>query len=259
MNTFIIKLLLMPLVVALVTLASRKWGNNVAGILASLPFVAGPILLFIAIERGVQFASNTIPGVMVGVLGWNLFCIVYIIVGQRYNAFVSTLAGYIAYIGLGLLLQPLIPLLNLHVSFIIDVILILLSIYFFPKVNTPQKPVQRKLKFEIPLRMIVITIFVVGITYFADILGSTWSGILTPFPIITTVLVIFTHYTQGIEQVRKVLLGLFTGFLGFTTFLYLQADLLLSTTIFNAFLCGIVVDILITIVVKRILIKMQIG
>jgi hypothetical protein len=253
MNSFIIKIILMPLVVALVTLAGRKWGNNVAGILASFPFVAGAILLFIALEQGVAFAAATVSGIMVGILGWIVFCVVYILVGQRYNAIISTLVGYVAYIGWGLLLQKFIPLLSLPVWFCITLVALFVSLKFFPQVSAPQLKENRKLNFEIPLRMLVITIFVVVITYFANLLGANWSGILTPFPIITAVLAIFTHYTQGIAQVRKVFVGLFTGMFGFTLFLFLQAYLLPSTTIFNAFLLGFMADVLLTLFMKRIL------
>jgi hypothetical protein len=253
MNSFIIKIILMPLVVALVTLAGRKWGNNIAGILASFPFVAGAILLFIALEQGVGFAAATVPGIMVGILGWIVFCVVYILVGQRYNAFISTLAGYVAYIAWGLLIQKFIPLLSLPVWFFLTQVVLFVVLKFFPQVSVPTPKEHRKLNFEIPLRMLMITIFVVVITYFANMLGATWSGILTPFPIITAVLAIFTHYTQGIAQVRKVFVGLFTGMFGFTLFLFLQAYLLPSTTIFYAFLLGFMADVLLTILMKRFL------
>jgi hypothetical protein len=249
----------MPLVVAFVTLASRKWGNNVGGILASLPFVPGAILFFIALEQGVVFASASIPGVMVGILGWIIFCMVYILVGQRFNALISTLLGYAAYIGWGALIQRFIPLLSLSVWFYMTLICLFLGLKFFPHVKTQGVKEHRKINFEIPLRMLVITIFVVAITYSAKILGSTWSGILTPFPIITTVLVIFTHYTQGIIQVRKVFVGLFIGMFGYTLFLYLQAELLLKTSIFYAFLWGFIADILVTLLMRKFLSKMKIA
>ena len=41
----LLKLLLVPLLLAAVTLAGRRWGQSVAGWLGSFPIVAGPILL----------------------------------------------------------------------------------------------------------------------------------------------------------------------------------------------------------------------
>ncbi len=250
MNSFLIKLILMPLIIAVVTLASRKWGNNVGGIIASLPWVAGPILVFISIEQGVDFATNAIPGVMVGVLGWLIFSVVYVVVGKKFNAVVSVIAGYAAYLILGVLIKPFIGIMNMYQWLLISILGLILGLVYFPKVASSSKQSDKKLKFEIPLRMLIITIFVVTITFFANILGPGWSGILTPFPIMTAVLAIFTHHTQGIFQVRKVFMGLFTGMFGFTLFLYLQAILLPNYGIFVSFSIGLVADIILTILMK---------
>jgi hypothetical protein len=246
MNTFWIKVLMMPPVIAGVTYASKKWGNSMGGVIASLPWVGGPILLFIAIEQGVEFATGTISGIMVGIIGWLAFCITYLLIGQRFNALISVLAGYLAYILVGLLLQNVTPMLSVNTWFIITLILIIVTLKNFPKIKTETCKSGKRLHFEVPLRMLMITAFVVGITYFADLLGPVWSGILTPFPIMTAVLAIFVHYTQGIHQVRTIFLGLYNGIFGFTAFLYLQVYLLPIMSIGYAFSLGLLIDIVIT-------------
>jgi len=50
MNTLLIKIILMPLVIGGVTIASKKWGNLAGGMIASLPWIAGPIMLFFTIK-----------------------------------------------------------------------------------------------------------------------------------------------------------------------------------------------------------------
>lgn len=251
MNPLLIKLILMPLVITFVTLASRKWGNSIAGILGSLPWVAGPIILFIAIEQGKSFAIQSISGVMVGIIGWLVFCVVYILVGRRFNALISLFVGYLAYFLVGILLNPFLHLLTVNQWLGVCIFILIMGLKYFPEIEKKNEGRSKVLRFEILLRMLVITSFVVVITYFADILGPNWSGILTPFPIMTAVLAIFTHYTQGIYQVRRIYMGLFTGMFGFTLFLFLQAILLPHTSIFWAFVAGIIVDILITLLMKR--------
>lgn len=247
----------MPLVVAFVTLVGKKWGNGVAGVLASLPWVAGPIILFIALEQGTSFAVQSMSGIMVGVVGWVLFCVVYILVGRHYNALVSVAAGYVAYIALGIIINPFIVYFTIYQWFVICLFSLVLGFIFFPKVKEQAAFSEKKLRFEIPLRMLVITFFVISITFFAKRLGPSWSGILTPFPIMTAVLAIFTHYTQGIYQVRKTYMGFFTGMLGFTLFLFLQAILLPSYSIGFSFVVGLVVDVAVTLSMKKIVTKIQ--
>ena len=259
MDTFWIKLLMMPPVIAGVTLISRKWGNGLGGVIASLPWVGGPILFFIAIEQGSEFAQSAIPGVLVGIISWLVFCFTYIVVGQKYNILISVLAGYTTYLLTGALIENLIPVLNVNVWFLVTLFLIILSLKYFPEVKVLNRDKQRSLRFEILLRMIFITAFVIGITYFADLLGPNWSGILTPFPIMTAVLAIFVHYTQGITHVRTLFIGFYTGIFGFTTFLYLQAHLLPIMTIGNAFLLGLVVNVLVTLLMRKVFLKIKVA
>ncbi|AWV96949.1 hypothetical protein [Arcticibacterium luteifluviistationis] len=247
----------MPPVIAGVTYISKKWGNNLGGVIASLPWVAGPIILFIALEQGADFAISAIPGVMVGIIAWLVFCMTYIVVGQKQNIFVSIMAGYMAYLLTGLALQQVTPLFSVNLWYVITLLFILPCLKFFPTVKTERAKSRKILRFEIPLRMIMITLFVLLITYFADLLGPTWSGILTPFPVMTAVLAIFVNYTQGISQVRNIFIGQLTGIFGFTTFLYLQAHLLPIMSIGNAFMIGIAVDIAITLIMRQVFARIK--
>jgi hypothetical protein len=253
MTTFWIKILLMPSAIAGVTMAGRKWGNVVGGILGSFPWVAGPIILFIALEQGTAFAVQTIPGIMVGIIGWLAFCVVYLLAGQYFNAFWTVLIGYLVYILVGILLQEIVSLVHVNVWYVITLFAAFLTVRYLPRVKERRVSKVINLKYEIPFRMAMITAFVIGITYFATILGPTWSGILTPFPIMSAVLAIFTHLTQGIHQVRMVILGLFTGTLGFTTFLFSQAYLMPALGIIPGFILGILLNLVLTMGSKKVM------
>ena len=55
---FIAKLLIVPFFILLVSLAGRRWGTKVAGILSGMPVVAGPIVVLMAIDQGMGFGLN---------------------------------------------------------------------------------------------------------------------------------------------------------------------------------------------------------
>lgn len=251
MNSFLIKIIVMPLVIAMVTQISRKWGNAVGGIVASLPWVAGPIIFFITLEQGIDFAMSTIPGVMIGLISWLTFCLAYVTVGRRYNAAWSLLSGYISYLLTGALLNNLTSVIGLNVWMIAAILLMLGTLYIFPTPGPIKAKAVKTLKYDIPLRMIMITAFVVGITFFADKMGPTWSGILTPFPIMTAVLAIFTHYSQGIEGTILILKGLLLGIFGFVAFMYLLVHTLPVVSIGQAFLISSVANLIITFGTKQ--------
>lgn len=55
-------------------------------------------------------------------------------------------------------------------------------------------------------------------------LGPNLSGLLAPFPIITSVLAVFTHMHGGPTQVRVLLRNFLVGFYGFATFCFVLAS-----------------------------------
>lgn len=257
MNTLIIKIILMPLVMAIVSHAIKKWGPTMAGIISCLPWVAGPILVFIAVEQGSLFAAHTIPGVMIGILGWLAFCVAYAYLGRKYNPIWCCVGGYLAYLFTALTLKEVPGLIGLNLSFVLAIFLITIAFYFFPHLKKPYTKPLKEFRYDLLMRMIASTIIVVTITQLAAGLGPKWSGILTPIPVITAVVAVFTHYTQGMEATISLFKGLLMGIYGFTIFLYSQAYLLTKTSILFSFLLGVSFNILVTLVVRWILNKIH--
>ena len=71
----LLKLTIVPLFIALVTLAGKKWGAQLAGLLGGLPVVAGPIVVFHAMEQGQAFgvvASTSAIASVVALLAFGL-------------------------------------------------------------------------------------------------------------------------------------------------------------------------------------------
>ncbi|MGR3810569.1 hypothetical protein [Jiulongibacter sp. NS-SX5] len=250
MDTFWIKVIAMPVIIALVTLASRKWGNVVGGVIAGMPWVGGAILLFIALEQGKSFALNVIPGALVGLICWLAFCVSYMVFGQRFKALPSLIFSNLSYLIIGSVLMNFTDNLHVGIWFVILISSLVLVLMNFPQVKEKDTGLSRRIKFDIPLRMLMITAFVVGLTYFADLLGPTWSGILTPFPVMTATLAVFIHIGQGMHQVRLTLMGMFTGVVGFSAFLMVLVYLLPQNGIAASFLIALAVNVVAVLLAK---------
>jgi hypothetical protein len=67
---------------------------------------------------------------------------------------------------------------------------------------------------------------VLGLTAVSGALGPHLSGLLAPFPIITSVLAIFTYAHAGVDQVVLLLRNFLLGFYGFAAFCFVLATLL---------------------------------
>ena len=252
MNILFFKLTIIPLVIGLITLISRKWGNRVGGVVGSMPWVAGPILVFFILEQGIEFGIRSIPGILMGIISLVSFCYFYALLSKQMKWLPTLLISYIAFgftaIALG----------TIHLSlwgiYVLALVVIVVALYYFPKPSVEQvTPAKGKPpKYDILFRMLVATLFVLSITGLAAILGPNWSGVLTPFPILTSILAIFNHYLQGSKAAIIVLRGIMIGLVGFTTFLFLQAFLLHEFSVAVSFLIALVVNSAINLVSSRV-------
>lgn len=247
MTTLLIKLILMPTIMGLVTLIGRKWGMTIGGLVSSLPWVAGPISVFLAIEQGISFAANAAVSALAGVIGLVGFCWVYLKLVFQFSWIICSLTGFCAYMGLALALRYALPL-PPWIIFATVLLIIALAIQSFPKptiITSPAKPP----KYDIPLRMAVATVFVLFVTVLAHLLGTAWSGLLTPFPILTSILAAFTHFQQGPEATVRILRGLGYGLFGFASFLFvvclMVASFPIPVTYCIAFLVALSINMLI--------------
>ena len=62
-----IKLLTVPFFIGLVSLIAKRWGNQVAGVLSGMPVVAGPIIVLISFDQGIDYAKSATITAIAGV------------------------------------------------------------------------------------------------------------------------------------------------------------------------------------------------
>src|SRR6266567_9335580 len=109
----LLKLLLTPLFILIITLAGRRWGALVSGWLVGLPLTSAPVVLFIALEQGTAFASRAAQGTMTGTISVALFCLAYSWFSLRLNWPVCLLLGWGVFFASTFLLErvsvPLLP------------------------------------------------------------------------------------------------------------------------------------------------------
>ena len=75
--TLLLKLVLVPGLIALVTLAGRRFGPRLGGWLNALPLVAGPVLFFLALEQGDAFVARAAQATLAGLAAVAAFSVIY--------------------------------------------------------------------------------------------------------------------------------------------------------------------------------------
>ena len=231
-----LKLLLVPALIVLVTLAGRRWGPAVAGWLSAFPVVAGPILFFIAVEQGALFAAQAAVGTLSAVLGMLAFGLSYAWAATRFAWPLSLPLAYIGYAVAVVLLDWWNAALPAAVLGVLAGLWI--APWLYPVLTEAPRPPVKPPR-DLLLRMGMGAMLVLLVTYFAASLGPTLSGILAMFPVMGTVLVLFTHRSAGAAASIQLLRGMVLGFYSFATFCAVLAWTLQMIGIGPAFLCAI--------------------
>ncbi len=213
-----VKLMLVPLLLAAVTLAGRRWGQGVAGWLGSFPIVAGPILLIVSIEHGAAFGARAAQFALAGIAATMAFFVVYARLARRTGWGGSMLGALLVWVtavaGLMQLPQSL--------PFAFGVALLSLAISAPAMGATaappgpapapaPPAPARRPHPLELPARMAAGAALTVTSSALAARFGADASGYAALFPVVGATAAGFNHATAGAASARAFLRGMTRG------------------------------------------------
>jgi hypothetical protein len=241
-STLAWKLTLAPALVTAVSLAGRRWGARAAGLLAGLPVVGGPILLIVTLDHGAAFGARAAISTTLGLVSTMAFCLAYTFSAQRLAWYGSLPLGYGAFFAVtwaigrvgttvGAIAASLIALASLGLT---------LATMPRPAFEVPSTPPRW---WDLPLRATFTGALVVGVTTAAHLLGPRWTGLLTPFPIATSVLAVFAHAQTG--SPARLLRGLVVGLTGFVAFTTIVATTVERWGVARAFTVGVATAIVV--------------
>jgi hypothetical protein len=82
----------------------------------------------------------------------------------------------------------------------------------------PSLPASRRPRYDLALRLVATALLVVTLTGVAHLLGPGRSGLVTPFPVATSILVVFAHREAGPGAVLAVYAGFIPSLYSFASF-----------------------------------------
>jgi len=240
MVLLLLKLLLVPSLIALISLAGARWGVRIAGVLAGFPIVAGPILLFLALEQGAAFAAQSAIATLYGLLAISSYCLSFCWLARRLRWWLCLALGWLTFLIAAAALRYLPN--ALPIAAVSSLLILAIAPRLFPVLtahHAPQ-PVPRR---ELMWRMVSAVVLVLLITAIADWLGATWSGLLTLFPVAGSVLGVFALRSGGAAQATALLRGMITGLYGLWAFFVVAAWLLPTLSVALSFLLALLTAI----------------
>lgn len=231
-----LKLLLVPGFLLLVTLAGRRWGPGMAGWLAGMPVVGGPILLVLALERGPAFTSAAAASSLAAVLASLSFIVAYSHAARRLRWSGAVSVALAAWIAAALALSRMPAGVGWSIAVALCALLAAPRLVAAPRADVGVQPGSVA---DLVLRMAAGAALTLGVSLGAPALGPTWSGLLTVFPILSSVLAGFSHRSHGADYAITLLRAMTAGMYSFATFCLALSLLLERAGVASAFVLAL--------------------
>jgi hypothetical protein len=223
----LLELVVAPALVGGATLAARRWGERVGGVVSAFPAIVGPVLLIAALQHGAAFAAQAASGTLLGLVALSGFAVAYGRVAPHARWPASLAAGWAAAAVLGVAVGvvppgPLAGLAAATISLAAAYRALRCAASIAPE---PTLPPPRIPRWDLPLRMALTALLVVSLTAAATRLGPVVGGVLAALPVLASVLAAFTHVQCGGAPLADLLRGMLRGMAGFVAFCTLVAVL----------------------------------
>jgi hypothetical protein len=218
------------MLVALSTLAARRWGLRTAGIVSAFPAIVGPVLVLVAIERGPDAAARNAEGTLLGLIGLAAFTAAYGRTALRGGWIKSVLTGWAA----AAVASLAAAMAGAHAGAPIGLLAASISLWLAHRSLATARsapgvmpmPLSSDAGTSILGRMAVTAVIVVALTGAVSVLGPLAGGILAALPVLASVLAVLTHRGAGAEAAVALLRGTLAGMAGFIAFCQIVALLI---------------------------------
>ncbi len=216
------KLVLAPAFVVAASLVARRYGVRIGGLVGGLPLVAGPILLVFALEHGRAFAADAAGATLLGIVSLIAFVVVYARLARGAHWTASLILGWGAFFATTAVLNALSvsPILALGCT----LTAVAAGLRALPRSERERASGTIPPRWDLPLRAVSALALVLALTALAGQLGAKLSGLLAPFPVIASVLAVFTHALHGEDDLVRIMRGFVLGLIAYALFCFALSE-----------------------------------
>ena len=253
MTAFYLKLFITPLLMLSISMAAKRWGTSIGGLLSGLPVTSASVMLFLSLEQGPAFASMAVPGALAGVAAIQASYLFYFVATKQVSAWVGGGLSLAMYAAVAMLMSALgSVLLSVLAAFCLVVAII--KITSKPDGPRPAGYVAVP-RWIIPMRMLTATLLLLAITAGAEWFGPEVSGLLAPIPVIAWPLAVFAHVQGGRYELAAIVRGNAIGAVGVLGFYLTLKAVVLDWGIFATVAAAIVLAVALTALLASLLSK----
>ncbi|MGF6721774.1 putative membrane protein (GlpM family) [Paraburkholderia sp. GAS41] len=210
-----LKLTLVPLFLLVVSMSGKWWGPSIAGWLAGLPVVAGPILYLLVLAHGPIFGARAATLSLSAILASEAFNFAYAWTCRSLAWPVAMVAGLLTWFvcACALSFLPTSPMWAAAAAFAA----VCFGQSFLPR-STAVAAGAPLTRADLIGRMIAGAVLTILVTSLSGSVGAAWSGLLAVFPLLGIVLSVSSHRAHGPDFVISLLSGMVLGRFSFAAF-----------------------------------------
>jgi hypothetical protein len=201
--------------VVVASLIAERTTPLIAAMIATLPVSAGPVYAFLALEHDDAFIAASALSSTSGNVGTAALILAYVMAAQNLRTGLSLMLGFLAYLpavllfrwldlsaaSVGIMTLTLFPVAHLAIRRWMDAV----------PMARPAPP-----WFALPLRAMAVAIVVAIVTSISFSVGPVWSGLLAPFPIVMSSLIVILQPRIGGPATAAILASAILGLMGFS-------------------------------------------
>ncbi len=219
-DTLLLKILLVPALIATVTLVGRRYGQRVGGWLGSFPIVAGPILFLLSFENGVAFGAAAAQSAFTAIVPAMIFYVVYARLAARSSWWFAAAIGIVVWLLVAFLLW------QWQLALVLAAAVVVVALWWSAKAMPAQDveaPVDALVimpphPLELPARMVTGALVTLVTSELGKLGGASIGGFASLFPSIGLVVAAFNHARSGPGAAVHFLKGMTRGMWSVGTF-----------------------------------------
>lgn len=226
-----LRIVIGPLGVLGGTVAQRRLGPAVAGLVIGLPLTSLPLLWLVAIQHGAAFTGSMTNAILIGSIVEGLVLWSYAKLAARLSP-TPALLGALAIFAGGVTLVGM-----LHVSALIAGLLtaagFALALRWWPE--TSSEEIEANGRTRLVVRVVAATVFTIIIVTMATKLGALLTGLVDALPVTTMVMAFMTHQEQGPDATSQFIRGVLRGSFSWVISTVVLAEVLRTGHVLLAF------------------------
>jgi hypothetical protein len=238
---FLIRVLLAPLAVVAGTLAQRRFGDAVSGLILGLPLTSLPLLWLVALQHGTAFASSMTGALLVGSIAEAIVLWLY----ARLTIHLSPSLALVGALGSFALAAEAVNLLRLSalLAGLLTALGFAAALRWWPTASQDNASGQgRSLLW---LRVVLSAVFTVVIVALAGRLGPVLAGLIDALPAMSLMMAFTTHQEHGSGASSRFLHGVTRGSFSYLAAMIVLAELLRTGNLLLAFTAALVAALLV--------------